>query len=321
VSADELHYSLVAELLADGEVIPFLGAGANLCDRPDETPWEPGRFPPSGSELAAVLAERGHYPEPDDADLSRISQYVDAILGEGQLYKYLHAVFDADYPPNSLHRLLARLPALLRERDKPQLVVLTTNYDDLVERAFVAANEPHDVVWYEAKHGPLQGLFIHRTHRGEVVPIERPNKYTGLALAERPVVLKLHGAIDRTKKKERSYGDSYVVTENSYIDYLSGRDVGEQIPFALRERMADSHFLFLGYSMRDWNLRVILNRIWGGQHLDLKSWAVQREPESAAARKIEDALWRDRGDVEPEYVELKHYVDRLEAELAGAVAP
>lgn len=320
MSVPERHYALVADLLADGEVIPFLGAGANLCDRPNETPWEPGRFPPSGRELAAVLAERSRYPEPDDTDLSRISQYVDAILGEGQLYKYLHAVFDADYPPTSLHRLLAQLPGVLRQRGQTQLVVLTTNYDDLVERAFAEANERFDVVWYEAKHGPLQGRFLHRTPEGEVVPIERPNKYTGLALTERPVVLKLHGAIERGDRQGNSYGDSYVVTENSYIDYLSGRDVGEQIPFTLRERMADGHFLFLGYSMRDWNLRVILNRIWGAQHLDLKSWAVQREPETQAERDIEEALWRDRGDVEPLYVELKEYVERLGAELAGAVA-
>ena len=135
---------------------------------------------------------------------------------------------------------------------------------------------------------------------GEVVPIERPNKDTGLAPAERPVVLKLHGAIDRGDSKR----DSYVVTEDSYIDYLAGRDVGEQIPFSLRERMADSHYLFLGYSMHDWNLRVILNRIWGAQQLDLKSWAVQREPASAGAREVEEALWRDRGDVDLLYVPL-----------------
>ena len=316
MNAGDRHYPLVAELFADGEVIPFLGAGANLCDRPTDTPWEAGRFPPSGRELAAVLAERSRYPEPDDADLSRISQYVDAILGERQLYRYLHDVFDADYPWGSLHRLLARLPGILRARGRQQLVVLTTNYDDLVERALAEAGETFDVVWYEAKPGPQQGRFMHRTPAGEVVPIGRPNKYTGLAPAERPVVLKLHGAIDRGDSKR----DSYVVTENSYIDYLSGRDVGEQIPFALRERMADSHFLFLGYSMRDWNLRVILNRIWGAQQLDLKSWTVQREPESDAAKEIEEALWRDRGDVQLLYVELKEYVERLDAELSAAVA-
>jgi hypothetical protein len=116
-------------------LIPFLGTGANLCDRPDQAPWERGRFAPSGRELASALAERSRFPDPDDRDLLRVSQYVDAILGERQLYRYLHAVFDADYPPTSLHRLIACLPALLRARGRPQLVALTTNYDDLLERA------------------------------------------------------------------------------------------------------------------------------------------------------------------------------------------
>ena len=317
MNADDRHYALVAELLADGGVVPFLGAGANLCDRPDDSAWQPGRFAPSGAELARTLAERSRYPDPDNPDLLRVSQYVDAILGEGQLYRYMHTVFDADYQPSSVHRLLARLPASLRERGRPQLLVLTTNYDDLVERTFAQAGEAFDVVWYEAKRGPQQGLFLHRAPDGKIVAIDRPNKYTGLALAERPVVLKLHGAIDRLDAKR----DSYVVTEDSYIDYLAGRDVGEQIPLQLRERMADSHFLFLGYSMRDWNLRVILSRIWGAQQLDLKSWAVQREPATAGAREVEEALWRDRGDVDLLYVALHEYVDGLETALAAAGRP
>ena len=116
MTPDGDHYALVAKFLANADVVPFLGAGANLCDRPDEAPWELGRFPPSGGELARTLADEQPLPRPGDRDLLRVSQYVDAILGEGQLYRYLHAVFDADYPPTSLHRLLARLPALLRER-------------------------------------------------------------------------------------------------------------------------------------------------------------------------------------------------------------
>jgi hypothetical protein len=314
---DARHFSRVATLLADGDVVPFLGAGANLCDRPDDVAWELGRFAPSGAELAHTLAENSRFPDPHDQDLLRISQYVDAILGERRLYRYLHSVFDADYPPSSLHRFLASLPALMRQNGRPQLLILTTNYDDLAERAFAAAGEEFDVVWYEAKRGPMHGRFLHRPPEGEVVPIERPNKYTGLDLGRRSVILKLHGAIDR----EDADRDSYVVTENSYIDYLAEGDVGEQIPFVLRERMADSHFLFLGYSMRDWNLRVILNKIWGAQQLDLKSWAVQREPADAATRDVEEALWRDRGDVELLYVPLKEYVARLDAELGAAPPP
>jgi hypothetical protein len=306
VEPDDRHYAVVRRLLADSEVVPFLGAGANLCDRPHETSWSLGRYAPSGAELARTLAERSLYPDPN-LDLLRVSQYVDATLGEGQLYRYLRSVFDADYPPTSLHRFLARLPPLLRDRARGQLLILTSNYDDLVERALAEAGELFDVVWYEAKRGPQQGRFLHRDPAGEVVPIDRPNKYTGLDLAERAVILKLHGAIDRIDARR----DSYVITEDAYIEYLVGGDVGQQIPFVLRERMADSHFLFLGYSMRDWNLRVILNRIWGAQTLDLKSWAVQREPADAGAREVEEALWRDRGDVDLLYVPLDEYVRRL----------
>ena len=317
MKAEDRHFFLVSQSLAEGSTVPFLGAGANLCDRPPRVGWKPGRYTPSGVELARTLARSSGYPLSRNLDLSRVSQFVDAILGEGDLYRRLHTVFDANYPPSSLHRLIARLPALLRERGSPQLLVLTTNYDDLTERALAAEGERFDVVWYEAKIGPMQGRFLHRTPEGEVVPIKVPNKYTGLRLDERPVILKLHGAIDRSESKR----DSYVVTENSYIDYLASGDEGAQIPKELEARMAESHFLFLGYAMRDWNLRVILSRIWRAEQLDLKSWAVQLEPTDPREREIEEALWHGRGDVDLVYSPLKEYVARLEDALFGPGSP
>ena len=311
MNIDDDHFVRVATALADGNVVLFLGAGANLCDRPQEAPWAAGSFAPSGRELSRELAEKSRYPNPDDPDLLWVSQYFDAVLGEGPLYEQLHSVFDADYPPTSLHRLLARLPAILRARGKEQLLVLTTNYDDLIERALEQAGEAFDVLWYEAKAGPHQGRFMHRPPQGEVVPIEIANKYTGLALAERPVVLKLHGAIDR-KDDTR---DSYVLTEDSYIDYLAGPYVGDQIPFSVMAKMKTSHFLFLGYSMRDWNMRVILKRLWGAEALGYTSWAVQLAPSGDGTRQVEKKLWTRRGDVEVMYESLKEYVDRLDAEL------
>src|SRR5262249_33987359 len=149
--ADDQHYLLVADLISDGEVIPFLGAGANMCDRPDETQWSAGEFLPSGAELAQALAQRSRYPASDRLDLLRVSQYVDAILGQKQLYRYLREIFAVDYPPSSLHAFIAELPELLRERGSPQLLVITTNYDDLVERALDERGEAYDVVSYEAK--------------------------------------------------------------------------------------------------------------------------------------------------------------------------
>jgi hypothetical protein len=317
VNVDDRHFSRVAKALVGGDVVPFLGAGANLCDRPGEAPWEPGRFAPSGRELARALAESSDYPNLDDPDLLWVSQYFDAVLGGAPLYEKLRDVFDADYTLSSLHRLLARVPALMRASGaQEQLLVLTTNYDDLVERALEEAGEAFDVVWYEAKPGPQQGFFWHRPPTGEPVPIKVGNKYTGLALNERPVILKLHGAVDRGDKKR----DSYVLTEDSYIDYLAGPSVSKQIPASLMAKMSESHFLFLGYSMRDWNMRVILKQLWGSKQLGTKSWSVQLEQPEEAAREVEKQLWSRRGDVDLLYAPLKEYVERLDRALTPVPA-
>jgi hypothetical protein len=296
------HYWLVANRLLEGRVIPFLGAGANMCGRPRDGSWAVGRYLPSGVELATYLADKSRYPGESDGDLLRVSQYVDAVLGERALYEYLHSAFDADYPPNALHRLLVEAAALLRERARPGLLILTTNYDDALERAFEAAGEPYHVLWYDAKGS--SGHFLHRAD-GRVVPIRKPNE---TLMGDRAVILKLHGAVDRTDPKV----DSYVITEDHYIEYK------ERIPVNLRMRMEDSHFLFLGYSLRDWNLRVILSRIWHGRALASQSWAVQR-PDGALS-EIEQKLWRSRGDVDLLYVELDEYVAKLRDEFPGATA-
>ena len=62
-----------------------------------------------------------------------------------------------------------------------------------------------------------------------------------------------------------------MITEDHYIDYLTKTDIGELLPAELLgQARRESHFLFLGYSMRDWNLRVILHRIWGQQALEVQ---------------------------------------------------
>jgi hypothetical protein len=312
---DDDHYWLVAGRVLEGYVIPFLGAGANLLERPEDVSWEVGTYLPSATELAAVLAERSRYPEAPE-DLLRVSQYVDAILGTRALYQYLHKLFDADYPPNSLHRLLARLAKLLRERGARHQLIMTTNYDDALERAFTEAGESYDVVWYEAKPGLESGKFIHCPPEGAAVPINVPNEYDALSLEERTVILKLHGAVNR----EDARLDSYVITEDNYIDYLARTDFSGQIPITLREVMGESHFLFLGYSMRDWNLRVILNRIWDQAELNVQSWAIQLPHPKPRQNEIELKLWADRarrsaGEVDLYQLPLKTYIGRLEDEL------
>lgn len=307
---DEGHYWRVARLCLEGYVIPFLGAGASLADRSGDAAAKPGVYPPSGIELAEILAKNSRYPEKAE-DLLRVSQYVDAMLGERTLYRDLRKVFTADYTPNSLHRLLAGMPAILRRRRTRHQLVITTNYDDALERAFVREGEDFDLVWYEAKRGRSRGKFIHRPPNGEPSTIDVPNEYDALSLETRPVILKVHGAVHR----EDANLDSFVITENNYIDYLAHGDISAQIPMVLYAAMKESNFLFLGYSMRDWNLRVILNRLWGESGLTVKSWAVQLPDPNPGHNEIEDKLWKDRGEVELLQLPLEEYVENLSAQL------
>jgi hypothetical protein len=81
------------------------------------------------------------------------------------------------------------------------------------------------------------------------------------------------------------------------------------VPVGLAAALRRSHFLFLGYTVRDWHLRLVLGRMWGDEPVAYRSWAVHARPGPA-----EHELWR-RLDVDLTEMELDLYVQAL----AGAV--
>jgi hypothetical protein len=266
---------MVARQMARGNVVALLGAGANLCDRPGNSPWAVGSYLPSGAELAEHLASDIEYALPD-RDLARVSEYFDLRAGEGPLYGRLREVFGVDYPPTSLHRFLAELPRSLEAAGFPRRhqLIVTTNYDDTLEAAFSEAGQAFDLVVYQAV-GRDRGLFLHQSPDGKARLIRRPNEYRELSLEHRSVILKIHGTVNREDER----ADSYVITEDHYIEYLTHTQLSRWMPVLLLAKLLRSHFLFLGYALRDWNLRVILHRIWSERDLGYRSWAVQRNPE------------------------------------------
>lgn len=305
----DAHVKMVVKALIRGRVVPLLGAGVNLCARPEDVVWScyQSDYLPSGRELAEYLAEEFYFPDEEAQDLLRVSQYIAVMQGSGPLYGALRELFDGDYPPTPLHEFLASLTPILRDKGYPvqhhQLIV-TTNYDDLMEQAFQTVGQPFDVVFYIAE-GEHRGKFLHQPAGEPPRVITKPNEYRGLSLEKRPVVLKIHGAVDRVAPDR----DSFVITEDHYIDYLSHTDISNLVPVTLAATLRRSHFLFLGYSLRDWNLRVILHRIWGEQKLNWKSWAIQLDPDP-----MEEAFWRKRG-VEILNVRLADYVAALREEI------
>ena len=277
------HFAQVVEALFDGRLVAVLGAEIG--------------------DLTTRLAQRFDYGE-NGYGLPRVAQYVAVMKGSGPLYDELHALLDADAVPTPIHRFFATLPPVLRERGMPHQLLVTTSYDLALEAAFLEAGEEFDVVSYMAA-GPQRGKFCHIRPDGTGHVVDLPNTYaTELALEDRTVILKLHGQVDRGPERE---WESFVVTEDDYIDYLSRSDVAAAVPVGLAAKLRRSHFLFLGYTMADWNLRVILSRLWSDQPLTYRSWAVQPD-----AKALEREFWRRR-DVDVLELPLERYVETLAA--------
>ena len=285
----------VVETMLAGRLVPVLGADV--------------------ADLTLRLAERFEYPANGGA-LPQVAQYIAVMKGSGPLYDELHALLDLDLQPTVLHRFFAALPPLLRERGAPHQLIVTTSYDLALERAFLDAGEEFDVVSYLAA-GRNRGKFCHVAPDGTGTLIEVPNTYaTELSLDRRTIILKLHGQVGPSAD-DREW-ESFVVTEDDYIEYLAQSEVASVVPVALGAKLRRSHFLFLGYTMADWNLRLLLHRLWGDQPLSYRSWAVQPEP-----MPIEREFWRRR-DVDVLEIPLERYVTALARqagfELAEALA-
>jgi DNA-binding SARP family transcriptional activator len=286
---DEVDDDVLKCLLA-GRVVPVLGAGG-------------------AAELAEKLAKAFELDADGVVDLARVSQRVATLRGSGPLYDRLHDLFEAAVEPESIHRFLARLPPLLRATGAPHLLIVTTHYDLALERAFAEAGEEVDVVSYVAS-GPHRGKFWHRPPGSPPCPIDLPNEYaTELSLERRTIILKLRGAVDLLPERE---WESFVITEDDHIEYLGRGELATAVPVSIAATLRRSHFLFLGYDLVDWNLRLILGRIWGARPLAYSSWAVQPKPNA-----LERAFWRQR-EVDVLDLEPAGFVELLEQRLASA---
>jgi hypothetical protein len=175
-------------------------------------------------------------------------------------------------------------------------MIVTPNYDAALERAFIEAGEEFDVVIYMAPETEHAGRFVHVPWDASPRLIDKPNEYTELPIVAedhslwRTVIVRIHGAVDDLSAGFQ-WQDNLVITEDHYIDYLGSRSAEEVVPSQILAKLRRADYLFLGYTIADWRLRVFLQRIWRRPKLGrAKYWAVEHQPDV-----LERDLWQKWG--------------------------
>ena len=276
-------YEEIAKRLKAGTIVIFFGAGASIaCGLP------------SGRALAERLVVKGNFPDDKGReDLALVASYLVQKEDSLTLREELREALSIAAEPGRLHRFFvnATLDALR--------LFVTTNYDDLIERALESRHP-----WVVVDRGTPGNVWC-RPPVWDWMEIEAKNLGYEITDKKRPIVLKLHGSLDREDRDN----DSFLITEEHYVDFL-GRSEGGQLPQMLATAMREKSFLFLGYGLRDWNIRVLLAR----SHTRVAGRKRSGHGRSFAAGLAEQELWRAQ-NVEMHDVDLEAFVTELESHL------
>jgi hypothetical protein len=192
--------------LAAGSAALFIGAGVS----------QPSGFVNWRSLLKEIAEDLGLDIEKETDFVSLAQFHVNERGGRAKINEILIDEFTKTAVPNPNHREIAALPIS---------TIWTTNYDDLIERAFVEARKKPDVKTTTAN--------LAQTIRDRDV-----------------VIYKMHG--------DRHQPQDAVLTREDYEIYNETRGA---FSIALQGDLIEKTFLFLGFSFTDPNIDHILARI------------------------------------------------------------
>ena len=222
----------IADAVSRQRCILFLGAGAH-APSPDRSPLQyPAELrPPIGAALSRKLAAdcnlSGRFPSEDPSNLQRVALFYEVARSRRQLVDAVINAVQTDKHPSPMLRALAELGFPL---------VITTNYDQLFEGALIAAGKQPRVAVYTPN---LEATVDYRD-----------------PTAESPVVFKIHGDILRP--------ETIVITDEDYIQFvlrMSSKEPYDPVPLTLKYYLTGWTTLFVGYSLLDYNLRLLFKTL------------------------------------------------------------
>jgi hypothetical protein len=259
----------IATQVARGECILFLGAGVHYPP-PEPSEGSPARYlypdaerPPLGRALAERLAAKCQlltdypYEAANLGNLQRVAMFFERKLGRQALVDEIVAAVDREPDVGGL-RQTRPSPAVKALAELPFSMVITTNYDHLFENALLrAGKEPQRRIYQREGVQPTKDW-------------RRPPE------TSRPYLFKLHGDIEDPS--------SIVITDEDYIQFvlrMSDRDSFHPVPETFRVQFKRWPTLFIGYSLIDYNLRLLFRTLrWKLDPADYpKAYSVDLRPD------------------------------------------
>lgn len=240
-------WEILLRRIKEKKCTPFIGAGA--CA---------GTLP-MGSQIARDWAEKHKYPLNDGENLARVAQYLavdqDDMTPKESIQRRFKEIDPPDFTqPDEPHALLADL-------NLP--VYITTNYDSFMYSAL-------------KNHGADPKRELCRWNK--FVEYEEDSVFDSgyEPSVANPLIYHLHGYFDMPQ--------SLVLTEDDYLDFLVRLSSNQNLlPPVVRKALAGTSLLFIGYSLSDWDFRVLFRGLIGslGASLGYTSVAVQLAPTMA----------------------------------------
>lgn len=246
----EAEWSQLLTRIERGGCTPFLGAGINL-----------GRLPLPG-DIAFKWAEEGAYPLEDRWNLARVAQHMALERGAKWPREQL-AVSLVESKAGAVHE---RDDAVLALADLPFSTYITTAHDDLLVRALRTATIERGgkEVGRRPRADFCRWHEYLRTRSLATVFDEDPNYVPSV---EEPFVFHLYGQI--------AVAESLVLTEDDHFDLLVATARHPTlIPAPVQRALRGGPLLFLGHPIADWNFRVLLRSLCGGDFGGLQAGSV-----------------------------------------------
>jgi hypothetical protein len=243
----EIEWKLLLQYISAGKCTPIIGPEACY------------RSIPTNKTVANNWAEEYNYPFKDTDNLAHVAQFIGVQHNNPMLpkellslrYQELHTeLAEKDFKEKvEPHGILAKLPLP---------VYVTTNFDDCMYLALKGQNKTPQ--WDLCKwNQSMAGL--------------KTNLEAGFTPSMvHPLIFYLYGRYTNTQ--------SLVLTEDDYIKFLINTSKEDyRLPSTIKEKLAVSSLVFVGFNYTDWNFRIFINLLNRVQNNRLTSVTVVIPPE------------------------------------------